>query len=291
VAQFDNSVFVENMKISLIICSRNRDDFLRRCLDTIRQAELADIQGELILVDSNSTDDTEKIMLEYKNKAPFSVKVIKADRKGLGYARKLASQAAEGEILVFTDDDCYLEEGYLLKAAKIFDDGTFQYCGGRILLYDPQDAKFALNLKDQFEYIPPHSYLRTGIIQGANFVVHKKVIDAIGSFDEKLGAGTRFRCEDIDLAARASRAGFTGAHVPELVVYHHHGRKPGPELIELKKQNDFARGAYFIRMIQLKEFKYLREWFKLWRKPGDKGMRFRELRGAVGYLFFRLRGK
>lgn len=279
------------MKISLIICSRNRAENLRRCLGKINQAELADVQGELILVDSNSTDDTGKIMLEYKNNAPFPVKVITANRKGLGYARKLASKAAEGEVLAFTDDDCYLEEGYLLKAAKIFSDGTFHYCGGRILLYDPGDAKFALNLKDTFEYIPPHSYLRTGIIQGANFIVQKKVIEAIGSFDEHLGAGTRFRCEDIDLAARASRAGFTGAHVPGLVVYHHHGRKPGPGLIELKKQNDFARGAYFAKMILMKEFKYLKEWFKLWRKPREKGMRLRELRGALAYLFFRLGGK
>lgn len=279
------------MEISLIICSRNRAESLRKCLDAIKQAELATAQGELILVDSHSTDDTEKIMLEYKNNVPFPVKVIKAGRKGLGYARKLASKAAEGEVLVFTDDDCYLEEGYLLRAAKIFDDGTFQYCGGRILLYDPQDAKFALNLKDKFEYIPPQSYLRTGIIQGANFIVHRKVIDTIGSFDENLGAGTRFRCEDIDLAARASRAGFTGAHVPKLVVYHHHGRKPGPELIELKKQNDFARGAYFAKMILLQESKYLKEWLKLWHKSGEKGMRLRELRGAAAYMFFRMSGK
>lgn len=274
------------MKISLIICSRKRAEILRRCLGKINQAELVEVQGELVLVDSDSADETGKIMLEYKNNAPFPVKVITANRKGLGYARKLASEAAEGEILVFTDDDCYLEEGYLLKAMHIFDDNKFQYCGGRILLYDPGDAKFALNLKDKFEYIPPYSYLRTGIIQGANFIVHRKVIEVIGSFDEHLGAGTRFRFEDIDLAARASRAGFTGAHVPALVVYHHHGRKPGPGLFELKKQNDIARGAYFAKMILLKEFKYLKEWFKLWRKPREKRMRLRELRGAVAYLFF-----
>lgn len=72
------------MKISLIICSRNRDKSLRRCLDKINQAELVEAQGELILVDSDSTDETGKIMLEYKNNAPFPVKVITANRKGLG---------------------------------------------------------------------------------------------------------------------------------------------------------------------------------------------------------------
>jgi glycosyltransferase involved in cell wall biosynthesis len=244
-------------------------------------------QGELILVNSDSTDDTEKIMLQYKRSAPFPVKIINARRKGLGYARKLALEAAEGEVFVFTDDDCYLETGYLLKAAKVFNDGTFHYCGGRILPYDPEDAKFALNLKERLEYFPPYSYLRTGAIHGANFIVHRKVIERIGSFDENLGAGTRFRCEDIDLAARAARAGFAGAHVPELVVYHHHRRKPGPELTRLRGQNDFARGAYFAKMILLRDFKYLREWLKLWRRAGEKRIRLREFRGAAAYLFFR----
>ena len=42
--------------------------------------------------------------------------------------------------------------------------------------------------------------------------------------------------------------GFSGAYLPQLVVYHHHRRKPCPEVEQLRLENDIARGAYYASM-------------------------------------------
>ena len=73
---------------------------------------------------------------------------------------------------------------------------------------------------------------------------HKSIFERIGGFNEKLGPGTPFICEDIEMAARASMAGFLGAQVPFFNVVHHHKRlKESVEADLTDKSYDYrARG-------------------------------------------------
>ena len=117
-------------------------------------------------------------------------------------------------------------------------------------------------------------------------VARRSVIQATSGFDPMLGAGTRFRCEDIDFVARASMKGYVGAHIPDLVVYHHHGRKPGEGIEKLMLDNDYARGSFFAKMILLGHFIYLNGWYQsiIKRRRNRLGSFFRELSGAIQYL-------
>ena len=275
--------------VSLIICTRDRADTLHRCLDDLSLADLKDVQGELILVDNGSTDDTLRVMERFAEGTTCPVKIVEEPAPGLSRARNAGLARANGEVVVFTDDDCYLGDNYLSIACEVFDDEQFSYCGGRILLYDSSDAAYGLQEQETFELVPAHSFIPTGRFQGANLVVHRRVFEAIGRFDPQLGAGTRFRCEDIDFVARASQAGFSGAHVPELVVYHHHGRKPGKDIDGLDAANDYARGAYFAKRIKQGHWSYLTGWLReglFHRKDVRQTVpRFvRELKGAFDYV-------
>jgi GT2 family glycosyltransferase len=274
--------------LSLILCSRNRASSLSRCLDSIPVDDMSRHRAELILVDSASTDRTGRLMEEYRRKVPFPVRVIRADRAGLGYARRLAVESAEGDILVFTDDDCYLGEKYIERALDAFSRDRFQFCGGRILLYDESDAPIGCSTGDRLEIIPPGSFIPAGRIQGANMIFRREAIERIGSFDGRIGAGTPFRFEDVDLAARASFAGFTGAYVPELVVYHHHGRKPGAGLRSLRRANDRARGAYYLKMILVGNRVYVRRWIRSLLRTRRVGRSLREVAGGAWYAIHRL---
>jgi GT2 family glycosyltransferase len=191
---------------------------------------------------------------------------------------------SSGKIIAFTDDDCYLTPGYLENCLLFFKERKFQFCGGRILLYDKSDSSYGCNFSKEFKIIPPYSFIPAGKIQGANMVFDRIVVDKIGLFDPMLGAGTPFRCEDIDYCARASLAGFAGAHVPDLVVYHHHGRKPGKQIEALKKDNDYARGAYYTKFILKGNYKYLYRWFKYAKNLKNLTRTMRELSGGLHYL-------
>ena len=276
-------------KLSLIICSMNRAAQLAKCLDSIIQKEMISVDGELVLINNNSTDKTKQIMDNYAKQASFPVVVDQEPNPGLSSARNKGLLISSGEIVVFTDDDCYMESGYLLKASRIFDSGDFDYCGGQIIIYDKSDSKTGCNIFcDQF-ILKPQGFIPAGFIQGANMIFHRRVINKIGYFDLMLGAGTLFPSEDIDYVARAAYAGFTGAQVPDLIVYHHHGRKPGTDHKNILKTYDYGRGAYYAKFILKGKFGFIFHWLKQSAFNKDTKLT-NEMAGAIKYILKRIRG-
>jgi glycosyltransferase involved in cell wall biosynthesis len=287
VIRLTRSNLLRKTTISLIICSKNRALSLKRCLESINTREMLEVTGELILVNNGSTDSTEEIMYSFKENSLFPVNIVNEPKPGLGRARNAGLSKVTGHTIIFTDDDCYLAPGYLLKANKVFESGNFHYCGGRALRYDLTDSDYACIEREDLEIIPANSFILPGKIQGSNMVIHRSVIDKIGPFDPMLGAGTPFRCEDIDYCARASMAGFVGAYIPDLIVYHHHGRKPGPDIENLKRDNDYARGAYYTKLILMGKYKYFKSWIRFGLNLRRMPSTIREIKGGIKYIFAR----
>ncbi len=270
--------------ISLIICTRNRAASMSRCLDALDATDFLASEGELILVNNASTDNTSDVLHAFVANCSFPASIVEEPGLGLSCARNAGLHRAKGNIIAFTDDDCYLEAGYLQKAIEVFESGEFDFCAGRILLYDESDAKYSVNYDEDREIFPPRSYIRPGKIQGANMVFRRSVIETVGMFDPMFGAGTPFRAEDIDYCATVSLAGFVGAFIPELVVYHHHGRKPGDDIENLKRANDYARGAFFAKFILRGHLQYLLGWITYTLRRRNPRAFVGEVRGAYDYL-------
>jgi hypothetical protein len=85
------------------------------------------------------------------------------------------------------------------------------------------------------------------------------------------------------MAARASAGGFTGAYLPDLVIYHHYGRRPGPESAQEQRDNAFARGAYYVRFISAGHWNYLWGWLRNSARSWRVDHTLCELRGAWDY--------
>jgi glycosyltransferase involved in cell wall biosynthesis len=94
----------------------------------------ADFPVEVLLVDNNSNDGTgpvaQQIWKEAGNPA-FAFRVIYEPRQGLSFARRAGVQAAQGEIIVFCDDDNWLAPDYLTIARNIMLDDRVGAAGGQ----------------------------------------------------------------------------------------------------------------------------------------------------------------
>lgn len=90
-------------KISVIIPVYNAKDYLSRCLDSVCNQTLKDI--EIICVNDCSTDNSLEILNDYAQK--FSnLKVINCEKNGgESVARNIGLEAATGEYLGFVDND------------------------------------------------------------------------------------------------------------------------------------------------------------------------------------------
>ena len=236
--------------ISLLVATRDRATQLERFLVKLPAREIVAAGAEVVIVDNGSSDATGAVLARFATTAPCPLLLLADPRPGKSAALNAAVAHCGADLIAFTDDDCYLGPAYLDVARREFAGGTLGYAGGRIVLHDRADADIATNWSTERRLLAPGMFLRAGLVQGANMVITRQAFEAAGGFDPAFGPGLAFRCEDIDLVARVSQAGYTGAYIPELLVQHHHGRRPGPALESLRRQNAHGRGAYYAKCIR-----------------------------------------
>lgn len=274
-------------RIALVVCTRDRADRLPACLDAIRRLDPR-VPWELVLVDNGSRDDTVRLLGAFAPSAPFPVRIAHEPRPGLARARNAGVAAARAPLLAFVDDDCYPAPDFLDRWVDAFADAALGYGTGRILLFDPADAPITVRVDATPYALPAGGLVLPGQVQGANMAFRREALAAIGGFDPALGPGTPFNCEDLDVASRASQAGWAGGYFPAPLVHHHHRRRAA-DVPGLVRSYDRGKGAYFAGLLLrgMPASRVARAWYLMTRLEG-LGAGLRMLLGGVHYLAFRL---
>ena len=285
-----------SIPISVVVCTRNRVDSLRRSVQA-SAAIRTNYEWELVVVDNGSDDGTSAFLESLPSHLGKAHVVTTFEpKRGLAAARNRGLAQTRGNIVAFTDDDCYLSEDYIDAMISAFENPEIGFVGGRILLHDQSDLRLTIQESGDYLVLQPRTFVAAGTVQGANMAFRRAMLDHIGGFDENLGAGTSFACEDIDAVAALLWEGITGAYDPRPIVYHHHGRKTKREERDLWKTYDKARGAYYAKYILRPDSrsKYIGHWVSSVKKGAISGglkARFwcvrqslRELYGGFHYL-------
>ncbi len=93
-------------KFSVVIPIYNVEKYLRKCLDSLINQTLKDI--EIICINDGSTDNSLSILTEYAQK-DTRIKIFNQENQGQGVARNNGIDIANGEYLVFVDPDDWIE--------------------------------------------------------------------------------------------------------------------------------------------------------------------------------------
>lgn len=234
--------------ITLVMSTRNRAERLMCSLEYFRALEPG-VAWEAVLVDNGSTDATPALLAEFAAAMQPRARVLSVPQPGISRARNAGWRAARGRIVAFTDDDCYAAPDFLRRIVDCFQEApSLGYVGGRVLLHDRADYPITVQHLDRRLDLPARSYVRPGLLHGANLSVRRDALEAVGGFDERLGAGTRLQgAEDTDLVLRLSAHGFAGAYDPRPTVRHHHGRRTREEVTRLKRVYAFGDGAMYAK--------------------------------------------
>lgn len=94
-------------KVSIIVPVYNVEKYLKKCLDSLINQTLKEI--EIIIVNDGSTDNSELIIKIYTENYPDKIKVINKENGGLSDARNYGIPYATGEYIAFLDSDDYVE--------------------------------------------------------------------------------------------------------------------------------------------------------------------------------------
>lgn len=107
-------------KISIIIPIYNAGNYLRRCIDSVIDQEYSNL--EIILINDGSTDNSEEIMNEYKNKYPNLIKCYNKENTGVADTRNFGIEKASGEYIMFLDCDDYIDKSLFESFEQYLDD-------------------------------------------------------------------------------------------------------------------------------------------------------------------------
>ncbi len=200
--------------VSVVIPTYNRAGFIKEAIDSVLAQTYSEL--ELIVVDDGSIDETEKILLPYKNK----IHLLKQENKGVSAARNLGIAQAKGEWVAFLDSDD------LWKKDKLAKQMLWLRLHQQVLICHTDEiwSRGGERVHPLKKHAKPHGWifekcLPMCVVSPSSVVIHKSLFEKYGTFDESLPA-----CEDYDLWLRFA-AKVTFGFVPEKLLTKRGGRE------------------------------------------------------------------
>lgn len=98
------------VKVSVIVPVYNSEKYLKRCIDSLINQTLTEM--EFIIINDGSTDSSDSIISSYDDKR---IKYFKRDNHGIGATRNYGIEHSSGEFIGFLDSDDYVESDMFEK--------------------------------------------------------------------------------------------------------------------------------------------------------------------------------
>jgi glycosyltransferase involved in cell wall biosynthesis len=177
--------------VSVIVPTCGRPQLLLDCVASILRNDFQDF--EIIIVDQDPTC-TLRAALARRFEGDKRLVYVFLDIANLSRARNVGLLRARGDIVVFSDDDVEVAPGWLSAYVEAFDAcGGPGVVGGRLSPrwltpkppWLPASKEYLLGIYDKADGLTLMPELDLPI--GANFAAHRKVVDTVGPFDERLG--------------------------------------------------------------------------------------------------------
>lgn len=234
------------MTSTLIISTYNRPDALAVCLDSVRH--LAVYPDEVIVGDDGSTDETRRLVEEFRKDFPVPLKYIWQEDTGFRLAeiRNKCIAAASGDYIIQIDGDIFVHPmfvadhlqqarpGHFLKGGRVqLDrDRTERICGEGTapvvgFFSSGIEAKRANTLRFPrlASRLAPRYRKNRDNVLGCNMSFHKADLVKVNGYDEKFSG---WGGEDLDISFRLRNAGVGKRYLKFCALAYHLWHREAP---------------------------------------------------------------
>ena len=224
--------------LSVVIVTHNHEQYIEKCIESLIP-EVKQVNGEIIVVDNLSDDDSAAIAQKYP-----SVKVLINDkRRGFSENNNAGMSHAQGQYILLINPDTEILSGALKKLIAFMDNHPHVGMCGAQLFFPSGEVQLSPrkfpNLKSFIARRTPFrrflqnsawnkSHLMANVVHsepvavdwllGACMFIRREVIETVGPLDE----GFYLYVEDIDWAKRMHQNNWQVFYVPQAKIIHHH---------------------------------------------------------------------
>ena len=216
--------------ISVVLASYNGAETLPLTLEAFGEVRLPEGGVEFIAVDNASSDGTAEVLRAFQDRLPLTV--LSEPRPGKSFALNHALQHAQGDLVVFTDDDVIPSAGWLEAYARAAQEhpevGLFAGQVRHFWQKTPPDWLEQLAAKGRsYGGTPidlPEGPVKFGRFKGANFMTRRAPLDAVRFCEDAgvnfAGTFTSTGGEDTKLIYDLIQQGEKTWYVPDACLQH-----------------------------------------------------------------------
>lgn len=218
------------MLISAVLCTRNREHYLKKALESLIRQTLPQTQYNIIVVDNGSTDQTREMVAKYKSHTR-NLHYLYEPKIGLSQARNTGWRYSQATYVAFLDDDAIADNRWLEKILDVFHSvEPVPGCVGGVVepMWEGERPEWlpdellchltvlnwgatAFSVQDPKNYIAP-----------TNMAFPRSLLHDLNGFTTRLGRrGANFlSMEEVDLIRRIRERGMPVYYAPEVLVRH-----------------------------------------------------------------------
>ena len=252
------------MDVSIVIPLFNQLEYTKQCVESLRNHSTENV--EVLLIDNGSSDGTGDYLATCTD-----LNVIR-NRENLGCAGAWNQGVREtgSEWVVILNNDVIVSSGWLSGLLAAAERERFDVVSPGIR---EGDHNYDIESYARDYVARMHDAVRRGVADGICFMVHRRVFEAIGQFDENFRIG---QFEDADFFRRAALAGFRLGTTGNSFI-HHFGSVTQKALGQGRIEKPYVaeNRAYFRKKWQLTWWRRLierrcRKWRELIWRVGER---------------------
>ncbi len=209
--------------LTVIICTYNRAFIIGECLESLVRQTTALETFEILLVDNNSNDETQKVAASYVHKLP-NLKIAEELQQGLSHARNRGVAEAQTEWIAFLDDDAKARPDWVETILATIAKDDFDAFGGPYYAWHRSGPPPAWLPDDFGTYrgLAQYGPLKNAYIPGGNCAFKKAAAVEAGNFPTEAGMAGK-KCaygEETLFFNRMESLGYRLGFVPDMAIDH-----------------------------------------------------------------------
>lgn len=247
-------------KISVIMACYNCEKTLNKAIESIIAQTYSD--WVMICCDDGSTDNTLRILNDYKNKYPDKFVVLHNEQnKKLAYSLNRCLEYVDTEYVARMDaDDESMPERFEKQIRLLNDHPECIVCGTRILFFNDFTGKE--HISDNMETPDRFTLHRLTPFNHATIMCRKEMYDVLDGY---LDIKTTVRCEDQDLWYRFFDKGLAGKNLMEPLYKIHENKSLVYRVTRRNRWNVFLTSIRGYKLLKYPWYWYWKPFFNLYK--------------------------